>query len=121
MGTFEVPLEIGDIEGREYRRLEALVDTGATYTTAPASVLRSLGVESRGPADFRLADGRVIQMDMGQTWVRLEGMEAIVPVVFGEEGTQPLLGAVTLEIFRLAVDPVERRLTPVPGLLMARR
>ena len=56
---------------------------------------------------------------MGRTWVRLDGREDIVPVVFGEEGAQPLLGAVTLEIFRLAVDPVNQSLSPVPGLLMA--
>jgi len=31
--------------------------------------------------------------------------------------TDPLLGVVTLEEFRLAVDPVSRRLMPVPALL----
>ena len=41
----------------------------------------------------------------------------IAPVVFVEEDSQPLLGAVTLEIFRLGIDPVEMRLVPVDGLL----
>ena len=38
-------------------------------------------------------------------------------VVFGEEGMDPIFGAVTLEEFLLAVDPVHQRLTPVNALL----
>ncbi len=44
-----------------------------------------------------------------------------MPVIFGDEDSQPLLGAVTLEIFRLGVDAVSQRLIPVPGLLMGQR
>ena len=32
------------------------------------------------------------------------------------EGTMPLTGAITLEIFRLAVDPIAKQLIPVTGL-----
>jgi hypothetical protein len=39
-------------------------------------------------------------------------------VVFGDEGALPLLGAVTLEEFGLGVDPIARKLIPVPGLLV---
>ena len=42
----------------------------------------------------------------------------MAPVIFGDEGVQPLLGAVTLEIFRLAINPVDMRLIPVDGLMM---
>jgi hypothetical protein len=35
------------------------------------------------------------------------------------KGGEPLLGAFTLEGFGLGVDPVNRRLIPVPGLLKA--
>ncbi len=65
-----------------------------------------------------MADGSRIERDIGQTWVRLEGRGAIVPVIFGDEDAQPLVGAVTLEIFLLGVDPVEGRLMRVPGFLM---
>ena len=57
---------------------------------------------------------------MGQTWMQINGDTAIVPVVFADEGSAPLLGAVTLEIFLLAVDPVRHRLIPVRGLLKAK-
>ncbi len=121
MGTFRVSIGIGDPQGQQYESLDALVDTGATYTTLPGSLLRRLGVPSDRRVEFELADGTIIEQDVGQTWVRIDGATAIVPVVFAEEGSEPLLGAVTLEIFLLGVDPVRQRLIPVRGLLMAIR
>ena len=118
MGTFRVSIEIGDPQGESYEPVDALVDTGSTYTTLPGSLLRRLGVPSHRQAEFELADGRIVQLDVGQTSVRIDGQSAIVPVVFADEGSEPLLGAVTLEIFLLAVEPVRQRLVPVRGLLM---
>jgi len=40
-------------------------------------------------------------------------------VVFGEPGSEPILGVVSLEECRLAADPVKRRLISVPGRLKA--
>lgn len=118
MGTFRVTAEVGDPLGQSYEMVEVLVDTGATYTTLPASLLRRLGVTPIARGTFVLADGSKAEREIGQTWMRLDGASYIVPVVFGDDGIQPLLGAVTLEIFRLGVDPVRKRLVPVPGLLM---
>ena len=33
MGVFRVPVEIGDLDGTRFERIEALVDTGASYTS----------------------------------------------------------------------------------------
>ena len=121
MGTFRVNIDIGDPQGRENQPVEALVDTGATYTTLPDSLRRRLGVPSDRRAEFELADGSIIERDVGQTRVRINGTSAIVPVVFADEGSEPLLGAGTLKIFRLSVDPVRQELVPVPGLLKALR
>ena len=57
-------------------------------------------------------------MDVGQTWVRFEGREVITMVLFNDEGTPPLLGALALEGAFLGVDPVGQRLVPVQGLMM---
>ena len=121
MGTFRVPIEIGDPRGERYEQVEALVDTGATYTTAPASVLQRLGVTPHDRVPFILADGRRIERDVGQTWVRVDGKSVISLVVFAEEGVEPLLGAYTLEGVLLTVDPANQRLVPTPGLLMRSR
>ncbi|MBI2303997.1 MAG: molecular chaperone DnaK [Chloroflexi bacterium] len=68
--------------------------------------------------EFVTADGRVIERDVAQTWVRHDGSAHITFVVFGDEGTLPLLGAYTLEGFGLAPDPLSRRLVPVPRLAL---
>jgi predicted aspartyl protease len=119
MGIFNVELEIGDPEGRNYRVVEAMADSGATYTTLPESLLRGLGVESRSNRTFILADGSRIRRGFGQTWIRLEGEENISPVIFWDDEALPLLGAVTLEIFSLGIDPVNGRLIPLDSFLLA--
>ncbi len=111
-------MEIGDPQGRRWETVEALADTGASYTWAPSSVLQRLGLVPTFRFPFILADGRQIEREMAETRVRLDGQERTTLVVFGDEGTQPSLGAYTLEGFGLAADPVGRRLVPVPGLLM---
>ncbi len=112
---FEVRVEIGDPERRRYQQVDAVVDTGSTYTTLPASTLRDLGVTPHARQRFVVADGRSMETDIGQTWIRIDGREQMTVVVFAEEETQPLLGAVTLEEFGLGVDPVAKRLIPVVG------
>jgi len=119
MGTFFVPIEVGDPDGKRYERIDALVDTGATYTSVPGSTLRALGVEPYDRLRFIQADGSEYERDIGQTWVKIGGKPVITIVIFAEEDTPPLLGAYTLEGVRLAPDPVNRKLVPVPGYLVS--
>lgn len=119
MGTFSISIEIGDPAGTRWETVEALVDTGASYTSLPASTLRRLGVTPHDRVLFILADGRQIERDIGQTWARINGKAVITLIIFGDEGVAPLLGTYTLEGLRLGVDPFNRRLVPTPGLLMA--
>ncbi|MCY3818074.1 MAG: aspartyl protease family protein [Gammaproteobacteria bacterium] len=119
MGTFTVPIQVADPEGHQYETVEAMVDSGATYTVLPASVLERLGVVPHGVRSFVLADGSRVERGFGRTWIRLEGQEEISPVVFWDEGAQPLLGAVTLEIFSLGIDPVNGRLIPVDAFMLS--
>ena len=119
MRTFIVPLEVADPEGRHYETVEAMVDSGATCTVLPASILERLGVVPHSVRRFVLADGSRVERGFGRTWMRLDGREDISPVVFWEEGAQPLLGAVTLEIFSLNIDPVNERLIPVDAFMLA--
>ena len=119
MGTFQIEIGIGDPQGQRYEYIDALVDSSSTYNILPASMLRRLGVRVQGSGTFKLADGRRVERDMGETRVRLNGEDYMAPVIFGSDDVQPLLGAVTLEIFRLGIDPVEMRLISVDGLMMS--
>lgn len=119
MGTFSHPIEVGDPQGQRFEQVEALVDTGATFTVLPGSLLRRLGIPAQRRARFRLADGSVLERDVGETKVRLNGLVVTTTVVFGEEGSPSLLGVVTLETALMAVDPVRQQLTPTEALLMS--
>lgn len=119
MGTFKVRMEIGDPAGERWETVEALVDTGATYTMIPAPLLARLGVAAHTRDVFTLADGSHAEYDIGRSWVQVNGRAEQTLVVFGEATSEPLLGAYALEGLRLAPDPIGRHLVPVPGLLMA--
>lgn len=117
MGAFRVPVDIGTITGERFERIEALVDTGATYTWVPRQVLYRLGVQPEEVWPFVLADGREVTYPIASVRVRFKGRDRLTVAVFGEPDSEALLGVVTLEEFGLAADPVHRRLMPVPGLL----
>jgi len=98
--------------------LELLVDTGATYTVLPESLLKSLGVKPYRVARLRLADNRIVEKSLGEIGIEVEGYRAsATPVVFGKEEVY-LLGSVTMEQLGLAPDPIAKRLNPVEALLM---
>ena len=118
MAAFRVTIEIGPTDQSRFEGIEALVDTGATYTVVPRDVLERLGITPQFRRRFRVADGRVVELDMAWAIVRAEGQMAYTACVFGEPGMDALLGAVTLEELGLGVDPVNRRLVPVELLLI---
>jgi clan AA aspartic protease len=117
MGVFRVRVEIAEPEGTRFDTVEALVDTEATYTRLPADLLDGLGVRPQEDRPFVLADGRQVTYRIGWIQVRLDKRTQPTIAVFGEPGSEPLLGVFTLEGFGLAADPVNRRLMPVPALL----
>ena len=117
MGTFYVDVEVANYTGGEFLQINALVDTGSTHTTVPASVLVRLGVEPERQRSFRLADNRVVEYETGYARIRYGGDESVVQVVFGPEDIGACVGATTLENLSLAVDPLEQALVPVEGLM----
>ncbi len=119
MGIFRVTAQIGNLSEDRFQSVDLLVDTGASYTQVPAALLQRLDVRPRARRRFSLADGRQLTLDVGEARIRLNGDEATTVVVFGPEGAGTVLGAVTLEELGLAVDPLNQRLVPVEGLLMA--
>lgn len=118
VGTFSVTIAIGDPDRRSFREIEAEVDTGATFSQVPGRILRELGHAPIGRSRFQTADGRRVEREVGEVPLRFNGEVRITTCVFGDDDGPILLGAVTLEQFLLAVDPVNRTLVPVEGLLL---
>jgi len=119
VGSFRYRIEIADKQGQSFEPLDALVDTGATYTWIPRPVPKKLGISPTFKREFLLADGRVVEREVTQVLAKIDGQVLYTLCTFGDEGSEPLLGVVTLEEFGLGVDPVNRRLIRVPGFLTA--
>lgn len=108
---------------KEHRRatraqaVDFLVDSGAVYSLVPSTVLRRLGIRPHRTVDFALADGTTISREVGDAYFELKAEGGAAPVIFGEPGDEPLLGATTLESLGLMLDPFKRRLVPMRMLL----
>ena len=117
MASFFTTMEIGDPQGTRYEPVNALVDSVVTYNILPSSMLARLNVRPTETGTFVIADGSLVMREIGETRVRLDGREYTVPVIFGDDDNRPLLGMVTLEVFRLAIDPDGQRLVPIDAWL----
>ena len=112
MGTFSHPIEVFSADGGRSITVDALVDTGATYTCLPGTVLRELGLAPVRKIPARLVDGSAVEDEIGEVRVRLQGIELTTIVVFDAAEMPARLGAYTLTGALLDVDPVARRLIP---------
>jgi clan AA aspartic protease len=116
MSVFSVVVDVSDLERRRSERVDAWVDTGAFYSSLPRPLLESMGVTPQDRESFVLADGRVLESDVGYAWIQVGEKSTITVVIFAEPESQPLLGAYTLEGLALAVDARNQRLVPMPWL-----
>lgn len=113
VGTFKADFVIRNrMETGISETLSGVVDTGASYTVVPATILDGLGIEREQSINFTLADGSQREMDIGWAQMELEGRTGHVYVVFGPDNSPILLGAMALETFALAADAKNRRLIP---------
>src|SRR5256885_16576279 len=107
-------------ENRRSRRktsVRFLIDSGAVYSLVPAPTLKKLGIRPHRRVDFALADGTTITRQVGDAYFEFQGEGGAAPVIFGEKGDEPLLGATTLESLGLVFDPFKCRLMPMSMLL----
>ena len=103
--------------GGEERRVRFLVDSGATYSLLPAADWQAIGLRPKRELAFTLADGSEIKRKVSECYFELPQGEGHAPVILGENGDEALLGAVTLEVLGLVLDPFKRTLQPMHMLL----
>lgn len=92
----------------------ALVDTGATDTFLPASVLQKLGIKPSATRTYELADGVEHELPIGFGVVEVLGQAAGGTLVFAGEKEEPLLGVTVLESAGFWIDPEGERLIRRP-------
>jgi len=93
-----------------------LVATGATDSIVPRDALESIGLAPKAQRISELADGSEIKMDI--TTGDIEFMGEIVggTIIFGDPGTEPILGVTALESVGIDVDPRNQTLKRLPAI-----
>jgi len=120
MGMFEVKVGLANPSApQRTQQVSLLVDTGATLSWIPRSVLEELGVAAVSRLPFTLADGSELTRDTTGVLMVVDGRKAMVPAAFGEPGEEAVLGVTALEILGLVVDPVGQKLVPRNLLLLS--
>lgn len=94
------------------------VDSGATYTLLSREQWKAIGLKPKRVMAFALADGTTIKRKISECFISLPQGEAHTPVILGEVGDHPLLGAVTLQILGLTLNPFSRTLQPARLMLI---
>ena len=108
---------------KEHRKSEKiaevifLIDSGAIYSLLPGKILDELEIEPYREMSFSLADGTILKRRVCSAYFEYEGDGGPAPVVYGEEGDEPLLGATTLESLGLVLNPFTRTLHPMRMLM----
>ena len=87
METFRVNLWVGNLFTDSGTSVEALVDTGATHSMIPGSLLSDLGIDPEETRYSRIADGSRIELQTAWARFSAEGRNAVVRVSFGPDGT----------------------------------
>jgi predicted aspartyl protease len=104
--------------GRKALQVDFLIDSGAVYSLVSKKRLKSIGIKPYRTLNFSLADGSTVTREVGDAYFEYRGDGGAAPVIFGEDGDQPLLGATTLESLGLILNPFHRELHPMKLVLM---
>lgn len=118
MGVFHQRIEVGSPDGQRFEGVDALVDTGASYTALPSSLLQRLGITPHRRLSFMIAEAGRVEMDMGRAWIRVDGQMEMSLVGFARDDALPVLGATTLQELSLAIGPVQEKLVPAANYLL---
>ena len=97
--------------------VRVLVDTGATLSVLPSSLLDKLGVRREDTRRF-LGFGGTLTRETGIVRISYGGAAAGVSAVFGAEDDPPIMGVTALEVLGFEVDPVNGKLNRVDMLML---
>ena len=109
---------------KEHRKSEKiaevnfLIDSGAIYSLVPGKILDELDIDPYKEMIFSLADGTSIKRRVCSAYFEFKGEGGPAPVIYGEEGDEPLLGVTTLESLGLVLNPFTRTLHPMRMLMI---
>jgi clan AA aspartic protease len=121
MGTFRTGMAVENPANRGHVKsvADVLVDTGSELSWIPRAVLEELGIKPERRYRFALADGRLLEREVGYAIVHVAGVATADDVVFADDADLVLLGARSLEGLNLRIDPRSRRLVGAGPIVAA--
>ena len=111
MGLTHVPVTVSNFTTNDSFTADFLIDTGATESMVPASELKRIGVEPLGKRVYQLANGRSQEFEIGEARIAFWDDSFLTRVIFGPDGSEPILGVIELERAGFMVDPKNQTLT----------
>ena len=105
---------------KKSKDINMLVDSGASYSLISKKIWQDLSLKPKREMEFILADGSRINRKISECYIKLPFVQAEghTPIILGEEGDdENLLGAITLKIFGLILDPLSRIIKPMRAML----
>jgi clan AA aspartic protease len=105
MGLTHVVVRLFNSKSANTYEDDFLVDTGSMDTMAPASELKKLGIQPLGKEIYELASGELVAYEYGSADIEFMGEVVPIRIIFGPDGSAPILGVIALEIAGYIVDP----------------
>ncbi|MYE76344.1 MAG: clan AA aspartic protease [Acidimicrobiaceae bacterium] len=96
-------------------------DAGILNSIVPRWHLNEVEIRPEGTRKFEVADGSVVDMDIGTAYLDFLGETVLGTVIFADDDTEPLLGLLAQRNAGMEYDPATRRFKPIPHILNPRR
>lgn len=117
MGLTKVTTKITPFgDGAKSYEAVFLVDTGATDSMVPGPELEKIGVRKEGKMAYEPANAEVREYAYGLARIEFMGEITAGRVIFGEPGSEPMLGVTALESVGIMVDPANKTLKRLPAI-----
>ena len=91
-----------------------LVGSGAIDCMVPANRLAEIGLKPKGLRTYELADGTELKMETTTGQIEFMGEIGGATIIFGPEGTEPILGLTALASAGIEWDPRSQELKRLP-------
>ena len=104
------------MDPKKTRKVEFLVDTGASGCAISDELARQLGLEPNGAVDVGLADGSTKRVKASYIVVEIGGRKLYTWTIY-DKGFTPILGLDVMRVLGIHVDVPEKKvLVPYKGL-----
>ena len=120
MGMFKVKVKVSNpADPKKFFEEDFWVDTGAMYTFIPEIRMKEIGIEPTSSREVILADGRRDRKLLGEALVTIPELNETLTnqIMFGPSDSLYLLGAMSMEVFAVEADPVQKKLKPIAAII----